>query len=110
MIIKGGPVISKNGHQETATHIFEGPKNERITPIQGNALDMANMVTDARDTGLKYGFHHFKISPEREISREQARQDFQAIAYEYGFDLSDAVIVEHQKQRTKKKTVPSIGT
>ncbi|MCW4589458.1 hypothetical protein NO263_02530 [Gluconacetobacter entanii] len=103
MIIKGGPVISKNGHQETATHIFEGPKNERITPIQGNALDMANMVTDARDTGLKYGFHHFKISPEREISREQARQDFQAIAYEYGFDLSDAVIVEHQKQRTKKE-------
>ncbi|GCE82694.1 hypothetical protein MSKU9_0835 [Komagataeibacter diospyri] len=58
---------------------------------------------DARASGLKYGFHHFKISPEREISREQARQDFQAIAYEYGFDLSDAVIVEHQKQRTKKE-------
>ncbi|AQS83894.1 hypothetical protein A0U92_02925 [Acetobacter aceti] len=102
MIIKGGPILSKNGHADTADHIFNGPKNERITALQGNPFIMQDMVFDAKNFGLKYGFHHFKISPDKLISREQAYKDFEAIAKEYSFNLSDAVIVEHQKQRSKK--------
>ncbi|CAI9122020.1 relaxase/mobilization nuclease domain-containing protein [Brytella acorum] len=102
MIIKGGPILSKNGHADTADHIFNGPKNERITALQGNPFIMQDMVFDAQNAGFKYGFHHFKISPDKEISRDEARKDFEEIAQEYGFNLDDAVIVEHQKPRSKK--------
>lgn len=103
MIIKGGHILASQGHKDTADHIFEGPKNEAITALQGNPSTMEDMVMDARVNGLKYGFHHFKISPEREISRDEAFKDFNEIATEYGFNLADAVIVEHKKPRTKKE-------
>ena len=74
-------------------------KNEKIIPLQGNAFQMQDMVFDAKNFGLKYGFHHFKISPEKTISREEAFKEFNEIAKEYGFNLDDAVIVEHKKPR-----------
>lgn len=106
MIIKGGPIQTSAGHKNTAIHIFQGPKNEAITPLQGNPSIMEDMVMDAQNAGLKYGFHHFKISPDKEITRDEAFTDFQAIAREYGFNLDDAVIVEHRKPRTIKENSP----
>lgn len=106
MIIKGGAVSCKSGTSKTASHIFEGPTNEQIEALQGNPEDMKDMLNEARQQGLKYAFEHFKISPEKEITRAEAYKDFQAIADEYGFNLSDAVIVEHRKARQNDENSP----
>ncbi|MCX2563697.1 hypothetical protein [Acetobacter thailandicus] len=106
MIIKGGAVSCKSGTSKTASHIFEGPTNEQIEALQGNPEDMKDMLNDARQQGLKYAFEHFKISPEKEITRAEAYKDFQAIADEYGFSLSDSVIVEHRKARQNDENSP----
>lgn len=99
MIIQSKAILASSGAGKTASHIFEGPKNERIETIQGNSYDMDSMVRDAQETGKKYGFVHFKINPKEKILPEQARQDFQAISKEYGFNLNDCTIVKHIKPR-----------
>ncbi|GBQ52319.1 hypothetical protein AA15973_2739 [Komagataeibacter sucrofermentans DSM 15973] len=98
--------MASAGHQKTAKHIFSGPANEQITPLQGCPETMEDMMQDAHNAGLKYGFHHFKISPDKEISREQAQEDFKAISKEYGFELNDCVIVEHRKKRATASNSP----
>ncbi|MBS1089500.1 hypothetical protein JK179_11105 [Gluconobacter wancherniae] len=39
------------------------------------------------------------MSPEEATTRDQAQGVFQSIAAEFGFDLADATVVEHQKSR-----------
>nr|WP_249197393.1 hypothetical protein [Gluconobacter wancherniae] len=54
---------------------------------------------DARAAGRTYSNRHFSVSPEEATTRDQAQGVFQSIAAEFGFDLADATVVEHQKSR-----------
>ncbi|MCP1270626.1 relaxase/mobilization nuclease domain-containing protein [Acetobacter cerevisiae] len=100
MIIKGGHILTTSGHNDTASHIFEGPKNEQIIALQGTPTDMAGMVRDATEAGHKYGFHHFKIASKEAMTREQALEIIKgSLCPEYQQDMRNLVVVEHVKPR-----------
>jgi len=92
-------VASKSGPHALIRHVFEGKDNEAIAIIQGGRHMVRAAHEDARAAGRTYSNRHFSVSPEMATTRDQAQQVFQSIAQEFGFNLDDATVVEHQKSR-----------
>jgi hypothetical protein len=90
---------SKQGPWALIRHVFHGSDNEDITVIQGGKHDVVAAHADAQAAGRTYSNRHFSISPEEATTREEAREVFQSIADEFGFNLDDATLVEHHKAR-----------
>ncbi|MFT9298994.1 MAG: hypothetical protein ABF542_12900 [Gluconobacter sp.] len=70
-----------------------------MTTLQGGKHAVVMAHEDAKAAGRTYSNRHFSVSPEMATTRDQARGVFRSIADEFGFDLADATVVEHQKSR-----------
>ena len=92
-------VSSKKGPWALIKHVFHGADNESVTIIQGGKHAVVMAHEDAKAAGRTYSNRHFSVSPEMATTRDQARSIFQSIAAEFGFNLDDATVVEHQKSR-----------
>lgn len=92
-------VASKSGPHALIRHVFAGKDNEAIAIVQGGRHMVQAAHEDARAAGRSYSNRHFSVSPEDATTRDQAQQVFRSIAAEFGFDLADATVVEHQKSR-----------
>ncbi|GBQ61383.1 hypothetical protein AA103196_0006 [Ameyamaea chiangmaiensis NBRC 103196] len=99
MIIQTRAIKASSGATDTATHIFSGEKNEQIEVLEGSEFQLNNAMQTAQSENLKYGFHHFKISPKEALSREQFSDVLNDLSNEYKFDKDDITVVEHTKPR-----------
>lgn len=92
-------VASKSGPHALIRHVFAGKDNEAIAVLQGGRHMVQAAHEDAKAAGRTYSNRHFSVSPEMATTRDQAQGVFQSIAQEFGFDIADATVVEHQKTR-----------
>ena len=98
MIIKGHGISSSSNISKFNAYLFENEKNEEINTLQGSPEDIKNMFEDA--SNLKNGCYHFTMSSKETLTKEQALKICSEISKEYNQDPKNAVIVNHQKQRT----------
>ncbi|WP_429955941.1 hypothetical protein ACQW08_01245 [Gluconobacter japonicus] len=67
--------------------------------LDGSDFQLNNAMQIAQSENLKYGFHHFKISPKEALTREQFNDLLNNLSTEYKFDKDDITVVEHTKPR-----------
>ncbi|MDE7547465.1 hypothetical protein PY793_05625 [Acetobacter fabarum] len=99
MIIQTKAIKVSSGADKTANHIFYGDKNEHIDVLEGSHFQMKDAMRQAKNNRLKYGFHHFKISPKEKLTNEQLRETINKLAQEYKFNPDDITLIEHTKKR-----------
>lgn len=99
MIIQTKAIKVSSGADKTANHIFYGDKNEHIDVLEGSHFQMKDAMRQAKNNSLKYGFHHFKISPKEKLTNEQLRETINKLAQEYKFNPDDITLIEHTKKR-----------
>lgn len=102
MIIQTKAIKVSSGADKTANHIFYGDKNEHIDVLEGSHFQMKDAMRQAKNNSLKYGFHHFKISPKETLTNEQLRETISKLSQEYKFNPDDITLVEHTKNRADK--------
>lgn len=101
MILGGSRIATVSGHQAVANHVLRGRENQEIHLLQGSELDLADMVSDARDHRAKYSIRHLHLDPDEPLTREQMFEVLRMTAAEFGFEASTVVVVEHCKPRAK---------
>tara|TARA_R110002051_G_scaffold16377_1_gene49518 strand:+ start:57000 stop:58994 length:1995 start_codon:yes stop_codon:yes gene_type:complete len=101
MVVKGTRISTKRGAAGIADHVFRGSENEEIVCAQGCEAELLDMMADARACGAKYGLRQIILNPAEEMTREQAMEGFSMAAAEFGFRVTDMVIVEHRKPRAE---------
>nr|WP_319383506.1 hypothetical protein [uncultured Roseibium sp.] len=99
MILKAHRVSSRQGIKRLLRHLVHGDENECVAFIQGTEADVSDMHADARANESKFCVRHWIISPHESMSNDQLRSILRKLAGEFGFDISAAVVVEHQKPR-----------
>ncbi|MCY1705273.1 relaxase/mobilization nuclease domain-containing protein [Pannonibacter sp. SL95] len=99
MILKAHRVSTRKGIKRLLRHLVHGDENERVAFIQGTEADVSDMHADARANESKFCVRHWIISPHESMSNDQVRSFLRKLAGEFGFDISAAVVVEHQKPR-----------
>ena len=99
MIIKASRISTSSGAGKVASHVFHGGKNEEIVTLQGSEAELFDAMADARAHGSKFGLRHYKISPEKAMTGDDAKRIVADLAHEFGFNPACATIVEHKKPR-----------
>lgn len=99
IIIQTKAIKVSSGADKTANHIFYGDKNEHIDVLEGSNSQMKDAMRQTKHKYLKYGFHHFKISPKEKLTNEQLRETINKLAQEYKFNPEDITLIEHTKKR-----------
>ena len=99
MILKAHRVSTRQGIKRLLRHLVHGDENESVAFIQGTEADVSDMHADARANESKFCVRHWIISPYESMSNDQVRSLLRKLAGEFGFDISAAVVVEHQKPR-----------
>lgn len=99
MIIKASRISAASGAGKVASHVFHGGKNEKILTLQGGEAELFDAMKDARAGGSKYGLRHYKISPEKAMTGDDAKRIVADLGHEFGFNPNHATIIEHKKPR-----------
>ena len=99
MIIKASRITTTSGAGKVASHVFHGGKNEEILTLQGSEAELFDAMADARAHGSKYALRHYKISPEKAMTGDDAKRIVADLGQEFGFNPNRATIIEHKKPR-----------
>lgn len=99
MIISTSRIKASSGGRKLWNHLQKTAENEQIHVLAGDQATLDDWVSDARAAGVKYGVRHVSISPDREMTRDQALDAARLWAEEFGADPEQLVIVEHVKKR-----------
>ncbi|BCI65877.1 hypothetical protein AAJCM20276_05010 [Acetobacter aceti] len=99
MIIQSSRMETASGFSSTCRHVFHGSGNKEIEVLQGSEFDVMTIFNRASVRDDKYAMRHFKISPKETMTREQMKDVLGMLAYEFGFNPADAIIIEHAKDR-----------
>lgn len=99
MIIKATRITTTSSAGAVADYVLRNEKNQEVRLLQGSEAEIHAAMRDAADYGAKYGLRHFQISPEAEMTADDARQILADLGTEFGFDPRTATLVEHQNPR-----------
>ncbi|KAA8388018.1 hypothetical protein FKW31_02350 [Acetobacter sp. DmW_136] len=103
IIIKSTRIKTKSGPTNITRHLLDKVEdNEAIELIKGNRADMVDAFDSARHKAgkpSKYALRHWIINSTEKMTDQQFKRTLQALADEFAFNIDDAVVVRHTKEK-----------
>ncbi|WP_373319849.1 relaxase/mobilization nuclease domain-containing protein, partial [Acetobacter pomorum] len=103
IIIKSTRIKTKSGPTNISRHLLDKIEdNEAIELIKGNRQDMVEAFDSARNKAgkpSKYALRHWIVNSTEKMNDQQFNRTLQALADEFEFNVDDAVVVRHTKEK-----------
>lgn len=103
IIIKSTRIKTKSGPTNITRHLLDKIEdNEAIELIKGNRQDMVESFDSARNKAgkpSKYALRHWIVNSTEKMTDEQFSRTLQALADEFEFNVDDATVVRHTKEK-----------